>query len=245
VRQPLVILDNVWKVYRLGYTRVYAVRGVSLELYKSEFTAIVGPSGSGKSTLLHLIGGLDKPTRGRIVVDGMEISSFDERELAEYRRRYVGFVFQQFYLIPRLTALENVEIAMMARGVPQSERRKRALELLEMVGLKDRAYHRPGELSGGEQQRVAIARALANNPKLLLADEPTGNLDSATAHSIMKLFRRLVDEQGVTIIMVTHKLKIVCNHNNGNSLFINKSAEKLHNRVSCCRVQIPCRLISK
>jgi len=209
VRQPLVILDNVWKVYRLGYTRVYAVRGVSLELYKSEFTAIVGPSGSGKSTLLHLIGGLDKPTRGRIVVDGMEISSFDERELAEYRRRYVGFVFQQFYLIPRLTALENVEIAMMARGVPQSERRKRALELLEMVGLKDRAYHRPGELSGGEQQRVAIARALANNPKLLLADEPTGNLDSATAHSIMKLFRRLVDEQGVTIIMVTHNLELV------------------------------------
>ena len=209
MRQPLVILDNVWKVYRLGYTRVYAVRGVSLELYKSEFTAIVGPSGSGKSTLLHLIGGLDKPTRGRIVVDGMEISSFDERELAEYRRRYVGFVFQQFYLIPRLTALENVEIAMMARGVPQSERRKRALELLEMVGLKDRAYHRPGELSGGEQQRVAIARALANNPKLLLADEPTGNLDSATAHSIMKLFRRLVDEQGVTIIMVTHNLELV------------------------------------
>jgi len=245
VRQPLVILDNVWKVYRLGYTRVYAVRGVSLELYKSEFTAIVGPSGSGKSTLLHLIGGLDKPTRGRIVVDGMEISSFDERELAEYRRRYVGFVFQQFYLIPRLTALENVEIAMMARGVPQSERRRRALKLLEMVGLKDRAYHRPGELSGGEQQRVAIARALANNPKLLLADEPTGNLDSATAHSIMKLFRRLVDEQGVTIIMVTHNLELVCNHNNGNSLFINKSAEKLHNRVSCCRVQIPCRLISK
>ena len=209
MRQPLVILDNVWKVYRLGYTRVYAVRGVSLELYKSEFTAIVGPSGSGKSTLLHLIGGLDKPTRGRIVVDGMEISSFDERELAEYRRRYVGFVFQQFYLIPRLTALENVEIAMMARGVPQSERRKRALKLLEMVGLKDRAYHRPGELSGGEQQRVAIARALANNPKLLLADEPTGNLDSATAHSIMKLFRRLVDEQGVTIIMVTHNLELV------------------------------------
>ncbi|HIP65684.1 MAG TPA: ABC transporter ATP-binding protein [Pyrodictium sp.] len=209
MRQPLVILDNVWKVYRLGYTRVYAVRGVSLELYKSEFTAIVGPSGSGKSTLLHLIGGLDKPTRGRIVVDGMEISSFDERELAEYRRRYVGFVFQQFYLIPRLTALENVEIAMMARGVPQSERRRRALKLLEMVGLKDRAYHRPGELSGGEQQRVAIARALANNPKLLLADEPTGNLDSATAHSIMKLFRRLVDEQGVTIIMVTHNLELV------------------------------------
>ena len=209
MRQPLVILDNVWKVYRLGYTRVYAVRGVSLELYKSEFTAIVGPSGSGKSTLLHLIGGLDKPTRGRIVVDGMEISSFDERELAEYRRRYVGFVFQQFYLIPRLTALENVEIAMMARGIPQSERRKRALKLLEMVGLKDRAYHRPGELSGGEQQRVAIARALANNPKLLLADEPTGNLDSATAHSIMKLFRRLVDEQGVTIIMVTHNLELV------------------------------------
>ena len=209
MKQPLVILDNVWKVYRLGYTRVYAIRGVSLELYKSEFTAIVGPSGSGKSTLLHLIGGLDKPTRGRIVVDGMEISSFGERELAEYRRRYVGFVFQQFYLIPRLTALENVEIAMMARGIPQSERRKRALKLLEVVGLRDRAYHRPGELSGGEQQRVAIARALANNPKLLLADEPTGNLDSATAHSIMKLFRRLVDEQGVTIIMVTHNLELV------------------------------------
>jgi len=209
VKQPLVILDNVWKVYRLGYTRVYAIRGISLELYRSEFTAVVGPSGSGKSTLLHLIGGLDKPTRGRVVVDGVEISGLDERKLAEYRRRYVGFVFQQFHLIPRLTALENVEIAMMARGVPQSERRRRALELLEVVGLRDRAYHRPGELSGGEQQRVAIARALANNPKLLLADEPTGNLDSVTAHSLMKLFRRLVDEQGVTIIMVTHNLELV------------------------------------
>ena len=209
VKQPLVILDNVWKVYRLGYARVYAIRGISLELYRSEFTAVVGPSGSGKSTLLHLIGGLDKPTRGRVVVDGVEISGLDERKLAEYRRRYVGFVFQQFHLIPRLTALENVEIAMMARGVPQSERRRRALELLEVVGLRDRAYHRPGELSGGEQQRVAIARALANNPKLLLADEPTGNLDSVTAHSLMKLFRRLVDEQGVTIIMVTHNLELV------------------------------------
>ena len=209
VKQPLVVLDNVWKVYRLGYARVYAIRGISLELYKSEFTAVVGPSGSGKSTLLHLIGGLDKPTRGRVVVDGVEISGLDERKLAEYRRRYVGFVFQQFHLIPRLTALENVEIAMMARGVPQSERRRRALELLEVVGLRDRAYHRPGELSGGEQQRVAIARALANNPKLLLADEPTGNLDSVTAHSLMKLFRRLVDEQGVTIIMVTHNLELV------------------------------------
>jgi len=196
-------------VYRLGYARVFAIRGVSLELYESEFTAVVGPSGSGKSTLLHLIGGLDKPTRGRVLVDGIEISGLDEKGLAEYRRRYVGFVFQQFYLIPRLTALENVEIALMARGVPQSERRRRALELLEVVGLRDRAYHRPGELSGGEQQRVAIARALANNPKLLLADEPTGNLDSATAHSIMKLFRRLVDEQGVTIIMVTHNLELV------------------------------------
>ena len=209
MKQPLVILDNVWKVYRLGYARVFAIRGVSLELYESEFTAVVGPSGSGKSTLLHLIGGLDKPTRGRVLVDGVEISGLDEKGLAEYRRRYVGFVFQQFYLIPRLTALENVEIALMARGVPQSERRRRALELLEVVGLRDRAYHRPGELSGGEQQRVAIARALANNPKLLLADEPTGNLDSATAHSIMKLFRRLVDEQGVTIIMVTHNLELV------------------------------------
>ena len=209
MKQPLVILDNVWKVYRLGYARVFAIRGVSLELYESEFTAVVGPSGSGKSTLLHLIGGLDKPTRGRVLVDGIEISGLDEKGLAEYRRRYVGFVFQQFYLIPRLTALENVEIALMARGVPQSERRRRALELLEVVGLRDRAYHRPGELSGGEQQRVAIARALANNPKLLLADEPTGNLDSATAHSIMKLFRRLVDEQGVTIIMVTHNLELV------------------------------------
>jgi len=196
-------------VYRLGYARVFAIRGVSLELYESEFTAVVGPSGSGKSTLLHLVGGLDKPTRGRVLVDGVEISGLDEKGLAEYRRRYVGFVFQQFYLIPRLTALENVEIALMARGVPQSERRRRALELLEVVGLRDRAYHRPGELSGGEQQRVAIARALANNPKLLLADEPTGNLDSATAHSIMKLFRRLVDEQGVTIIMVTHNLELV------------------------------------
>jgi len=207
--EPLVVLRDVWKVYRMGRVLVPALRGVNLEIPGRVFAAIVGPSGSGKSTMLNLIGGLDKPTRGVVRVAGRDLSRMSSKELALYRRHFVGFVFQQFHLIPRLTALENVEIAMMPRGVPRSARRRKAMELLKLVHIAHRANHRPSELSGGEQQRVAIARALANDPKLLLADEPTGNLDSVTAHKLMHLFRRLVEERGVTVVMVTHNLELI------------------------------------
>lgn len=164
----------------------------------------MGPSGSGKTTLLNLIGGLDRPTRGKVVVDGLDLTSMNEGELAEYRLRRVGFVFQFYNLIPTLTALENVELPMALAGVPRKERRRRALELLRAVGLEARADHRPDELSGGEQQRVAIARALANKPAIVLADEPTGDLDSRSAKLLMDLVRRLNKEDGQTFIIVTH-----------------------------------------
>lgn len=206
----LVEVRDVWKEYELGKAKVLALRGVSFEVEKGEFLALVGPSGSGKSTLLHLIGGLDKPTRGLIRVGGTEVSSLKgDRELSKYRGEYVGFVFQFFHLIPRLTAVENVELPLVARGFSPRERRRRALEALKMVGLEQRAWHKPTELSGGEQQRVAIARAIVAEPKLLLADEPTGNLDSANAKLVMNLFRRLIDELGVTIIMATHNLELL------------------------------------
>ncbi|MEM4888997.1 MAG: ABC transporter ATP-binding protein, partial [Thermosphaera sp.] len=168
------------------------------------------PSGSGKSTLLHLVGGLDRPTRGIVRVGGIEVSSLkSDRELSRYRNEYVGFVFQFFHLIPRLTALENVELPLVARGVDPKERRRRALEALKLVGLEHRARHRPTELSGGEQQRVAIARAIVTQPRLLLADEPTGNLDSNNARTIMNLFKKLIDELNVTIVMATHNLELL------------------------------------
>jgi len=203
----IVLTNDLWKIYMTNSSQYPALRGVDLYVDYGEFLAIVGPSGSGKSTLLHLIGGLDKPTRGEIYVGGVDISKLSENELANYRNKSIGFVFQFFNLIPYLSAVENVELPMAIAGVPLNERRKRALKLLELVGLADKAFKRPTELSGGEQQRVAIARALINNPKLILADEPTGNLDSVTGASIMKLFRRLVDESSVTVVMVTHNVE--------------------------------------
>lgn len=210
IAMPMVEVRDLWKEYELGKAKVQALRGVNLEVDRGEFLAVVGPSGSGKSTLLHLIGGLDRPTRGIVRVGGIEVSSLkSDRELSRYRNEYVGFVFQFFHLIPRLTALENVELPLVARGVDPKERRRRALEALKLVGLEHRARHRPTELSGGEQQRVAIARALVTQPKLLIADEPTGNLDSANARIVMSLFRKLVDELGVTILMATHNLELL------------------------------------
>ncbi|MEM0050625.1 MAG: ABC transporter ATP-binding protein [Candidatus Bathyarchaeia archaeon] len=186
------------------------MRGVNLEVDRGEFLAVVGPSGSGKSTLLHLIGGLDRPTRGLVRVGGIEVSSLkSDRELSRYRNEYVGFVFQFFHLIPRLTALENVELPLVARGVDPKERRRRALEALKLVGLEHRARHRPTELSGGEQQRVAIARAIVTQPKLLLADEPTGNLDSSNARIVINLFRKLIEELNLTVVMATHNLELL------------------------------------
>ena len=191
------------KTYMLGKVPVEALRGVNLKAESGDFLAILGPSGSGKSTMLNLIGALDKPTSGRLLIDGVDISTLSDNQLSDLRRR-VGFVFQFFNLIPRLNARDNVELSLSIAGIGKAERRKRAEELLETVGLKDRIKHKPAELSGGQQQRVAIARALANNPKFLLLDEPTGNIDSKTAREIMRLVKRLNTEQGVTIIMVTH-----------------------------------------
>ena len=191
------------KTYMLGKVPVEALRGVNLKVESGDFLAILGPSGSGKSTLLNLIGALDKPTAGTLLIDGVDISKLNDSQLADLRRK-VGFVFQFFNLIPRFTAIGNVELSMSIADVNRAERRRRAEELLETVGLKERMNHKPAELSGGQQQRVAIARALANNPKFLLLDEPTGNIDSKTAREVMTLIKKLNEDKGVTIIMVTH-----------------------------------------
>ena len=210
IAMPMVEVRDLWKEYELGKAKVQALRGVNLKVDRGEFLAVVGPSGSGKSTLLHLIGGLDRPTRGLVRVGGIEVSSLkSDRELSRYRNEYVGFVFQFFHLIPRLTALENVELPLVARGVDPKERRRRALEALKLVGLEHRARHRPTELSGGEQQRVAIARAIVTQPKLLLADEPTGNLDSSNARIVINLFRKLIEELNLTVVMATHNLELL------------------------------------
>lgn len=194
---------NLQKTYMLGKVPVNALRGVNLEVESGDFVAVVGPSGSGKSTLLNLIGALDKPTEGKVIIDGVDVSTLNEDELAELRRR-VGFVFQFFNLIPRLTASENVELPLAIAGVKKRQRKEKTADLLKAVGLSERAGHNPTELSGGEQQRVAIARALANNPRFLLLDEPTGNIDSKTADMLISLLKRLNEERGVTIIMITH-----------------------------------------
>jgi putative ABC transport system ATP-binding protein len=191
------------KTYMLGKVPVEALRGVNLKVESGDFLAILGPSGSGKSTMLNLIGALDKPTAGTLLIDGVDVSTLGDNQLADLRRR-IGFVFQFFNLIPRFTAKDNVELAMSIANMSKAERKKRAGELLETVGLKDRINHKPAELSGGQQQRVAIARALANAPRFLLLDEPTGNIDSRTASEVIALIRRLNEEKGVTIIMVTH-----------------------------------------
>ena len=191
----------------MGPALVSAVAGIDLDIERGEAVALVGPSGSGKSTLLNLIGGLDRPTSGEIWVDGENIAKAPARRLVEHRRRRIGFVFQSFNLLPQRTALENVEVPLMVDGVPRAERRDRARELLEKMGLGPRTGHRPSELSGGEQQRVAIARALANKPLILLADEPTGNLDSATGSEVMSLLR-VLNSEGLTLILVTHDMSV-------------------------------------
>lgn len=203
----VVQVVNVKKTYMLGKVPVNALRGVNLKVKKGEFLSVLGPSGSGKSTLLNLVGALDKPTEGNVLIEDVDISTLNDNQLANLRRR-IGFVFQFFNLIPRFTARENVELSMVIAGLSKAERRKRAEDLLETVGLRERMNHKPTELSGGEQQRVAIARALANNPKFLLMDEPTGNIDSKTASEIIGLIKRLNEEKAVTIIMVTHDQRL-------------------------------------
>ena len=200
---PVVEAINVTKTYMLGKIPVEALRGVNLKVETGDFVSILGPSGSGKSTMLNLIGALDKPTSGTLLIDGVDIGKLNDNQLADIRLK-IGFVFQFFNLIPRLTAHDNVELAMSIANVGKAEKKKRALDLLETVGLKDRVNHKPAELSGGQQQRVAIARALANNPKFLLLDEPTGNVDSKTASEVLSLIKKLNTEKNVSIIMVTH-----------------------------------------
>ena len=199
---PVVEAVDLKKTYMLGKVPVEALRGLNLKVEKGEFLSILGPSGSGKSTLLNLIGALDKPTSGKLSIDGVDVSTLSDNQLADNRRK-IGFVFQFFNLISRFTAKDNVELAMSIAGMSKVERLTRADELLTTVGLAERINHKPAELSGGQQQRVAIARALANNPRFLLMDEPTGNIDSKTAREIIALIRKL-NEDGVTIIMVTH-----------------------------------------
>jgi len=197
-------VHDVKKSYHLGRVVVPALRGVTFDVEEGEFVTIFGPSGSGKSTLLHLIGGLDRPDDGEIMVDGINLLTLDSDKLAELRLRKIGFVFQFFNLLPRLSALENVRLPLDFAGFPEKETAQRAEEMLKLVGLEARVNHRPTELSGGEQQRVAIARALINNPKIVLADEPTGNLDTKTGWEIVQLMKRLNIEKGQTFVVVTH-----------------------------------------
>ncbi len=200
----LIETRDLWKIYEMGAEKVHALRGVSISIEKGEYVAIMGPSGSGKSTLMNLIGCLDTPSRGEYYLNGKRVSTMDDDELAGIRNREIGFVFQTFNLLPRATALHNVELPLIYNGTPSVKRREMAEEALAKVELADRIFHKPSELSGGQRQRVAIARALVNNPSLLLADEPTGNLDSKTSQDIMKLFNELY-KQGNTIIIVTHE----------------------------------------
>ncbi len=203
----LISTKQLWKIYRLGSLDVEALRGVDIDIARNEFVAIMGPSGSGKSTLMNLIGCLDTPTRGEYTLNGKRVSSLTENELAHIRNSEIGFVFQVFNLLPRASAFHNVELPMIYKGASKRERDIRTRNALEMVEIDHRMTHRPSELSGGERQRVAIARALVNDPSILLADEPTGNLDSKTGNEILKLFQK-IHAQGNTIVMVTHDMDV-------------------------------------
>jgi putative ABC transport system ATP-binding protein len=208
---PLISVRDLAKVYVVGDVAVRAIRGITLSIEAGEFVSVVGPSGSGKSTFMHIVGCLDRPTEGQYTLNGRDVSRLSDDELSAIRNQEIGFVFQGFNLLARTSAVENVELPLLyANGgrLPAAERRRRALEALVTVGLQDRATHHPNQLSGGQQQRVAIARALLNNPSILLADEPTGNLDSRTSIEVMDIFQRLKDERGITIVLITHEPQV-------------------------------------
>ena len=205
---PVIQLDHIHKTYTMGDVEVHALRGVSLTIRQGEFVAIMGASGSGKSTTMNIIGCLDRPTRGTYVLDGQDVSKMSKDERADVRCQKIGFVFQGFNLLPRTSALENVELPMLYAAVDGAERHRRAMEALSSVGLAGREENHPNQLSGGQQQRVAVARALVNNPALILADEPTGNLDSRTSVEVMEVFQRLNRERGITLVLVTHESDI-------------------------------------
>jgi putative ABC transport system ATP-binding protein len=204
---PVISLQNLRKTYQLGDNTVHALRGVSLDIEAGEFVTITGPSGSGKSTLMHILGCLDRPTDGRMWLNGKDVSNLSRSELADIRNKQIGFVFQGFNLLPRTTAVENVEVPLLYSRpvIPAPERRRRALAALQSIGLGERAEHHPNQLSGGQQQRVAIARALVTNPAVILADEPTGNLDTATSIEVMQLLQDLREKRKITVILITHE----------------------------------------
>jgi putative ABC transport system ATP-binding protein len=209
---PLIAVRELTKTYHVGEIAVRALRGVTIDIAAGEFTAVVGPSGSGKSTFMHIVGCLDRPTSGQYLLDGRDVSGLSDNELSAIRNSTIGFVFQGFNLLPRTSAVENVELPLLyvhgRPGVSARERRRRAMQALETVGLVDRATHHPNQLSGGQQQRVAIARALLNSPSILLADEPTGNLDTRTSLEVMDIFQRLKEERGITVVLITHEREI-------------------------------------
>jgi putative ABC transport system ATP-binding protein len=206
----IIELKDLVKTYKVGDTEVQALRGITYAVEDGDFVAIMGPSGSGKSTLMNILGCLDKPTSGKYLLEGEEVSTFDKNRLARIRNQKIGFVFQTFNLLSRTSALENVELPLLYSDVHSKDRHTRALAALDSVGLKNRAQHKTNQLSGGEQQRIAIARALLNNPTLILADEPTGNLDSKTSNEIMDIFTKLNVDKGITMVMVTHETDIAC-----------------------------------
>jgi len=204
----LLVFEDIWKSYQVGPTVLDVLKGISITVEKGELLAIVGPSGCGKSTLMNIIGLLDKPSSGNYFIEGEKVSYDDDRVLSSIRNKNIGFVFQQYYLLPRLSALDNVGLPLAYRNVPKTEIAARSMEYLKRVEMQDRAHHKPDEMSGGQQQRVAIARALVGKPTLILADEPTGALDSSTGQDIMNLFTKVNEEEGVTVIIITHDLKI-------------------------------------
>ena len=203
-RTPMIQVKNLYKVYKVGETKVYALNGVDFTIYKGEFCAIVGPSGSGKSTLLNMMAGLEKPSKGEIVIAGNHIEKLSENKLVAFRRKHVGFIFQSYNLIKTMNALENVALPLSFRGVPKKTRNEKAREYIKLVGLEKQIRHMANEMSGGEQLRVVIARALAVDPRIIFADEPTGNLDSKTTREILSLMQKIVREQNQTLVMVTH-----------------------------------------
>ena len=202
--QGIIHLESIKKNYYLGKQVIEVLKGISLDIFKNEYVALMGPSGSGKSTLMNILGCLDTPTAGRYVLNGQDVSGMQDNDLAEVRNKEIGFVFQQFNLLPRLTAVENVALPLVYAGIPKKQRLEKAMQVLEKVSLADRSHHKPNEMSGGQNQRVAIARALVNDPSIILADEPTGNLDSKTSYEIMDIFQQ-IHSTGNTVILVTHE----------------------------------------
>lgn len=202
--QGIIHLENIKKNYYLGKQVIEVLKGISMNIFKNEYVALMGPSGSGKSTLMNILGCLDTPTSGTYILNGHDVSKMEDNSLAEIRNKEIGFVFQQFNLLPRLTAVENVALPLIYAGVPKKQRLEKAVQVLEKVGLADRSHHKPNEMSGGQNQRVAIARALVNDPAIILADEPTGNLDSKTSHEIMDIFTH-IHTTGNTVVLVTHE----------------------------------------